>query len=164
MDTCAECDFDWGLARAATIATLSRTGDDFRSTLADASRESLQNRPAPSVWSPVEYTAHTRDAVSWYAARIRRVLSENRPRLTGRDWDQLCADRRYNEGNLDATIEDLVKESDGLATLLGELSDAEWRRAGIGSDGGTRSIDELARRAAHEVRHHAFDVHRMTRD
>src|SRR5437588_6204835 len=125
MDTCAECDFDWGLARAATIATLSRTGDDFRSTLADASRESLQSRPAPSVWSPVEYTAHTRDAVAWYHARIRRVLSEDRPHLTGSDWDQLCVDRRYNDEDLDATIDGLVNESDGLAALLAELSDAE---------------------------------------
>ena len=47
----------------------------------------LRTRPEPTVWSALEYAAHTRDAFTFYAERIERVLNEDRPQLTPFDFD-----------------------------------------------------------------------------
>ncbi len=70
--------------------------------------------------------------------------------------------RRYNDDDLEPVLTDLDGHATATADLLAALSDAQWRRVGIGSEGGERSILVLARRLAHDGHHHLLDLDRLT--
>jgi hypothetical protein len=116
----------------------------------------LRARPAAEVWSPVEYMAHTGDAIAWYAGRISRVLKEDRPALDPFDWDAHTAAQRYRERRLTDVLATVRGSCAGLAAELGTVT--AWEREGIGSDGTPRTVAQLADRAAHEARHHLRDI------
>ncbi|HEX5118164.1 MAG TPA: DinB family protein [Pseudonocardiaceae bacterium] len=118
----------------------------------------LRTRPAALVWSPLEYLAHTGDAIDWYRGRVRRVLSEDRPILAGFDWDAHTAGQNYHQRHLTDVLGDVRRVCTSFAALLATLDPADWQRAGTGSDGGSRTIAHLVHRAAHEARHHRHDI------
>jgi hypothetical protein len=163
--SCGECGFEWTAGRAATIETLRSFRSRFEALAGAAAdthrREALWARPEPGVWSPLEYAAHTRDAIGWYAERIERVTREHRPRLRAFDWDAACEDRRYADEEPTAVVRALIGASEALADRLAALDDEAWGRVGIGSDGGQRAVLELARRAVHEGVHHLHDIRRQ---
>jgi hypothetical protein len=120
----------------------------------------LRTRPAPTRWSALEYGAHTRDALRWYAERIRKVLTEGQPQLVPCDFDAVCEKRRYNEEDPDAVACALEVAAEDVGALLAAVPENAWDRAGIGSDGGRRTVRELAERAVHEGFHHRLDITR----
>jgi len=133
-------------------------------TETDLGTESLRTRPAPDVWSILEYAAHCRDALAWYEQRIRLVLSSDRPRLNPFDWDAACEERCYVDEDPGDVAAGLAVVITTLADLLDDLDDDSWMAAGIGSDGTERRIVDLAGRAAHEGQHHLHDIGRIRGD
>jgi hypothetical protein len=161
---CPECGFEWSGSAQATVAEISSAPTGYHQ-LFDARTEptdrSCRQRPAPAVWSAIEYLAHTADAVAWYHTRIAKVLTEDHARLEPFDWDAACGQRRYRDRDVADTVKDLDRTCSGLACQLEALGPASWARTGIGSsDGGRRSVLALSRRAAHELRHHQHDIER----
>lgn len=73
-------------------------GEAFRARLdrfTGASDSALvRERPSPAVWSALEYAAHVRDVVAFYAERIDRVLNEERPRRNVADFASMPERRR----------------------------------------------------------------------
>jgi hypothetical protein len=118
-------------------------------------------RPQPDVWSALEYTAHLRDAIAFYEQRIDRVVTEDGPTLTAFGFAAACEERRYNDENPEVTLAGLEAAATRLAARLEGLAADKWARSGIGSEGGERSVLVLARRGAHECRHHALDIARV---
>jgi DinB family protein len=150
---CDECGFT---DTSPAVAILADAGDRFRDALTrDVSV--LRRRPAPSVWSALEYAAHTRDALDFYASRIERVTSEDRPALEPFDADRLCEERGYRTEDPVDALATLDAAAARLVVLLRGLGDDQWSRVGIGTDGGIRTVHVLAARAAHEVHHHLVD-------
>ncbi|MBA3655189.1 MAG: DinB family protein [Actinobacteria bacterium] len=161
---CEECGFDWD-GEPIGIGTFA---DRFAKPLTrflknEDANVVLRARPEPAVWSALEYVAHTRDALAFYVDRIRRVLTEDRPRMTKVDFDDLCVDRGYNSADPAQTAAELGAVERELVDQLADLTPAQWARVGIGSDGDERTVLALARRAAHEGNHHLLDVGRVLR-
>lgn len=158
MACCQECGFDWDspLAHArdtveafpARASHLLRFGPDAR----------LRARPAVGVWSPLEYLAHTGDAIDWYAGRIARVLTEQRPRLDGYDWDAHTAEQEYHRRAVEDVLDDIRRSCSRFAVTTADLDEAASQLAGVRSDGTPRTIAQLIHRAAHEARHHLRDI------
>ena len=159
---CEECRFGWAADACATIDALRSLPSRYEALLtaeAEAGRAArLRTRPEPHVWSQLEYAAHTRDAIAWYAERIARVLREDRPALSAFDWDAACDERRYADEDPTAVALALTRASENLADRLEGLDDDGWSRVGVGSDGGERTVLVLARRAVHESVHHLYDI------
>ncbi len=160
VSRCGECGYDWdGLPEDAVAvvrglpAELSRwvgeLGDDD---------ERLRARPAPEVWSPLEYVAHTGDAIGWYAQRIHRVLTEDRAVLEAFDWDAYTESQRYRDRRLEDVLDEVAERCAAFVATLADPTAARWAREGVGSDGQPRSVAQLAHRAAHEARHHLRDL------
>lgn len=160
MTSCPRCGFDWDAPAAALVASLRTAPRRFDDAVVDVEMTELRNRPAPEVWSVIEYVGHAGDVVGWYGQRILRVLKEDRPVLQAHDWALATDDRRYHERHLSELLETLADHCRDLAEHLGELEQAAWARHGIGSEGGERSVLVLARRAVHEVEHHLTDIAR----
>jgi hypothetical protein len=110
------------------------------------------------VWSPLEYAVHTTSALDFYTDRIERVLIHDEPQLAAFDFNAACENERYNERDADDALAALARAAQRLAAVLAPLTPEQWQRRGVGSDGDERTVNLLARRAAHEVQHHALDV------
>lgn len=95
---CEECSFDWDLAIDGVLGTLAPFPDGYGTRLDRFLRApdagAIRRRPSPEVWSALEYAAHVRDVIDFYADRIDRVLTEERPQMTGADFSSMPERRR----------------------------------------------------------------------
>jgi hypothetical protein len=158
VTTCTECGYNWGGPPERAVVVIGGFPDHL-SRLLLGLRDSdgrLRARPAAEVWSPLEYLAHTGDAIAWYAERINRVLNEDRPALAPFDWDAHTATQRYHERRLTDVLATVRGTCASLTAELGTVT--AWEREGTGSDGTPRTVAQLADRAAHEARHHLRDI------
>lgn len=157
---CAECGYEWGGSPEDAVVVIGGFPDRLSRLLAGLGLgdgdDRLRARPGVDVWSPLEYLAHTRDAIGWYAGRINRVVNEDRPTLEPFDWDAHTAAQRYHDRRLDDVLASVRATCAGLAAELGSVT--AWAREGIGSDGSARTVAQLADRAAHEAQHHLRDI------
>jgi hypothetical protein len=159
--SCPECGFDWALGEPEIVSCITGAPTTFRDALGDPSRPGHGTRVRPEVWSPLEYVAHTGDALSWYGERIRQIVDGRGRLAAGPDWDALLSTHigagwslRQAAGFVGAAGGEFGAELDALGAV-------GWRSTGATPGGARRSLVELARRAAHEVHHHAFDVRRL---
>jgi len=149
---CAECYFDWDDEDPARIIAIVRDAPQYFATATS------RVRPVPTELSPLEYAVHTTSALDFYTDRIERVLTQDEPQLAAFDFNAACENERYNERDADDALAALARAAPRLAAVLAPLTPEQWQRRGVGSDGDERTVNLLARRAAHEVQHHALDV------
>ena len=125
----------------------------------------LRRRPAPDVWSALEYAAHTRDVFAFYRERIERVLAEERPLLHAVGFGDREEERTYNDEAPAATADGVTGEATAVASLLEGLDDDGWARVGLASDGSgaERTVRVLAERVVHDAHHHLLDIGRSLR-
>ena len=168
---CDECGFD---GEAMTDADLVEACQGFaRRYRAPLTRflphedgsEIVRRRPAPEVWSALEYAAHTRDVFAFYRERIERVLAEDRPTLHRAGFGDREEERRYNDEDPARTADGVTAEAAAVADLLANLDDTGWRRVGLASDGSgaERTVRVLAERVVHDAHHHLLDIGRSLR-
>lgn len=161
MESCLECGFCWTAPLADLLRTIETCAERIAQAVRAVDATTARTRPTPHVWSALEYTVHTGDAIGWYDERIERILTEDHPRFTAFDWNAACDEREYNDRPIDLAVEVVGRVSAGLVARARRLAPDEWKREGIGSDGSKRSIDALLRRAAHEAVHHVADIHKV---
>jgi len=63
-----------------------------------------------------------RDVVDFYAERINRVLNEETPQLTARDFNALADDRSYNLQDPAVVLDQLAGACTSTAALLSSLT------------------------------------------
>lgn len=166
---CDECGFDWdGPTHDEIPPAIRDLGRRFTAPLtrflpADDPEVVLRTRPAAGVWSALEYAAHTRAALDFYAQRISKVLTEDRPQLASWGFAEVAERERYNEQDPAAVQAGIAEAATALANLLAAADAKAWDRVGLGIDGDERTVTVLARRALHEGTHHLLDVGRSLR-
>ena len=168
---CEECGFDAGTISDAELVTACGSfARRFRAPLTrflpgEDGLATVRRRPAPEVWSALEYAAHTRDVLAFYRERVERVLAEDRPTLHAVGFGSRPEEETANEEEPTAVADGVAAEATALAELLGGLGEAEWERVGLASDGSgaERTVRELARRAVHDASHHLLDIGRSLR-
>lgn len=168
MKRCQECGFDWDSTGDEVIAEIDRWGDSYRAGLTrllpgEDGDALIRTRPAPQVWSALEYTVHMRDVASFYLERIQRVLSEDRPTMTAADFAAMAESRHYNDESVEGVLVAFADIANSASALLKSLDDAQWDRVGIGSEGDERTVLVLAGRLAHDGHHHLLDLGRVLR-
>ena len=125
----------------------------------------VRRRPAPEVWSALEYAAHTRDVFAFYRERIERVLAEDRPTFHAVGFGDREEERTYNDEDPAVTADGVTGEAAAVAALLEALDADGWQRVGLASDGrgDERTVRVLAERAVHDGHHHLLDIGRSLR-
>ena len=165
---CEECGFDYEALNPADVPAAVRTfAKRYRMPLTRFLRDEdgdalVRQRPAPEVWSALEYAAHVRDVFASYDGWIRLCLSEDRPVLDGPSPDELAAERKYNEDDPVAVVDALAANAERLAATVEAVPADGWDRVGLRRDE-ERSVVLLARRAVHEGSHHLLDIGRGLR-
>jgi hypothetical protein len=80
-ERCEQCGFD-GQAYTddALLTALGELGPRWRALLATAG-DHLRTRPAPPVWSALEYAAHSRDVTAVHGMGVEYALSVDEPHV-----------------------------------------------------------------------------------
>ena len=168
MERCEECGFDPESVTPATAAGAVRElGPRYRAPLTrflpgEDGAAVLSQRPAPQVWSAIEYAGHVRDVLVLVDRRVAQVLAEHDPELEPVDLEAAVEGGGYRELDALTVADELAAAADRLASALEALAPEDWKRSGRRA-GEPRSVLDMARRAVHEGSHHLLDVGRVLR-
>ena len=153
---CAECGFD---PAAQGLADLPRLVHDTAMTWTQVlARRDAGERPAPGVWSPLEYGCHVRDVHVLFAERLRAMLDEDEP--TFANWDQDVTAIEGDYGSQDATVVavELIEAAGTVAGIYSTVRDETSHRPGVRSNGDRFTVETLGSYHLHDVVHHLHDV------
>jgi hypothetical protein len=153
---CPECGFD------PTSVQVSGIGASLRGTTprwtAVLGREGVADRPAPAVWSPLEYGCHVRDVHRLFEVRVRSMLEQDEPRFANWDQDETALRERYWEQDAATVAADLAAAGEESAALFDAVPDDGWERRGFRSNGSEFTVAGIGRYYLHDVVHHLRDV------
>ena len=153
---CPDCGFDARTVAADDIAptTLASTAP-WAAVLA---RPDAAQRPAPDVWSPLEYACHVRDVCRVFDGRVRLMLDEDGPRFANWDQDETAVADRYAEQDPSVVGPELQEAAATVAADFAGVRDDQWERTGLRSDGSEFTVLTLGQYFLHDLAHHLVDV------
>ena len=153
---CPDCGFD---PSAQALADLPGLVHDTAMTWSDVlARADVRERPAPDVWSPLEYACHVRDVHLLFAERVRLMLDEESP--TFASWDQdatAVADDYASQDPADVAVA-LIEAAGTVAGTYAGVSPEQADRSGLRSNGDRFTVATLGSYHLHDVVHHLHDV------
>ncbi len=120
----------------------------------------LQTRPAPQVWSALEYSCHFRDVLLAQRERLYLALVEDTPRFWSLYRDERVVLARYSDDRLEEVGREVDLAASLIARAFTRLDDAQWQRRCIYPYPAPtpRTVAWLGRHTVHEGRHHLRDV------
>ena len=158
---CLECGFDApGLARERVPDAIRDNATLWEVVLGT---DDAAVRPAPHLWSPLEYACHVRDVNRIFDERARLMLSEDGPAFAAWDQDATAVEQDYGSQDAAKVAEEVVAAAEAVAATYESVPDDAWERTGTRSNGDEFTIDTLARYHLHDLVHHAHDVSYVTK-
>lgn len=153
---CPECGFEAGAVPGSAVPALVR---GFASRwLQVLTRPDVARRPAPGVWSPLEYACHVRDVCRVFRGRAELMLAEDSPTFANWDQDAAAVADRYAEQVAATVAGELRQASEAAAATFAAVDGAQWARPGLRSNGSRFTVETLAQYFAHDLAHHLWDV------
>ena len=162
--TCLECGFRSELVELDEIAARLRSlGPSFAGVLHGVGPALAARRPAPSVWSALEYACHVRDVL--LVQRDRAVLAqvEDTPSFARMHRDERVALCHYDAQPADEVLGQLAMAAGLCAIVFDGLNQAAWTRRLIYNwpEATEHDLAWLGRHTLHEGHHHLMDVRRV---
>jgi len=153
---CPQCGLDAG---AVELTDLSRaTRDVTGAWVGVLARPEVRRRPAPGVWSPLEYGCHVRDVLRLFGQRIELMLTQDDPVFANWDQDETAVAERYGEQEAALVSAQLAFQGEALAQLFAGVTGEQWQRPGRRSNGSTFTVGSIGQYFLHDVVHHLHDV------
>jgi hypothetical protein len=153
---CGECGFDTSSFPREAMARMIRENASAWELVLEAA--DARTRPAPTVWSPLEYGCHVRDVFRLYDYRLGLMLSQDDPLYPNWDQDETAVRDRYAEQEPARVQVEVVEAAAGLADRIDTVAGDTWQRPGRRSDGANFTVESIARYMLHDVVHHLHDV------
>lgn len=133
---------------------LSQTAWALKSAIHGMSEEALSEPEAEGKWSVRHVLRHLGDSEIVWSYRIRLVLGQDRPRLSGYDQDAWAERLGYADADVAETIEEFEILRRGNLRLLGQASPEDLQRVGVHDERGEESVEHMTRLyAAHDLLH-----------
>jgi hypothetical protein len=155
-EPCAQCGFDPAKVAAVDLSDLLHENTrGWYAVLADAD---YAVRPAPHVWSRLEYACHVRDVHELFAKRVRLMLDQDDPTFDNWDQDETAVEQGYGEQDPGTVATELVERAAEVAALYADLEDEHWERTGRRSNGSLFTVRSIGTYHLHDVDHHLWDV------
>src|SRR5262249_34261146 len=127
-ETCEQCHFDGGTYDdEKLLVAIRELGPRWREALA-ASGDHLRVRPAPAVWSPLEYAAHTRDITARHLCGVEQALTGTEPMLPAVEpgLADAAADD-YAEEDPELVAAAIEREANRLAAVAEAAGTDRWK-------------------------------------
>jgi hypothetical protein len=114
----------------------------------------LRRPERPGKWSVNEVVAHLADSDLVFGYRLRRVLAEDRPSLSGYDQDRWADGLRYRDADLGESLARFAALRGGNVRLLRAATPADLSRVGLHAERGEESVAQMIKLyAAHDLVH-----------
>lgn len=159
-EVCRTCGFSYEVTRAEILPWLRADARAFTDRLREIDAVDIRRRPAPEVWSPLEYACHVRDVLQVQRDRIVQAQHEDGPHFAPMRREERVVEKRYNEQDPDVVATELLAAADALAATLENLDDAGWSRRGVYNypEPEPRTVEWIAIHTVHELLHHRVDI------
>jgi hypothetical protein len=160
-EICAGCHFDQSATppREVPVALVS-LAMDISDSIRSIGGDGLRRRPAPTVWSPVEYLGHLRESMAFHRWLIERALSEDNPHIPTVDPDDSVAQAEYIAAEHEELIAQFDRRIRRLCEALNSLDDADAART-LTLGHRQIAVALIARSGWHECHHHLHDIRRI---
>jgi MOSC domain-containing protein YiiM len=158
-ETCQRCGFDsrrWQRQDASAIFKL--LGCWWRLATAEVSANDLNRRPAPGVWSALEYGLHSAFVLPILRYELEVILDHDRA-----DVHDPCPEIDIEDATRPLTLDpesildDLEREGASLSRLVDSCQDG-WGHLGLMDDRTWWQADATLRHVVHDTTHHFLDV------
>ena len=159
-ERCDACGFDGGsYDDPSLLASLRALGPRWDALLAGAGAE-LRERPAPGVWSAIEYAAHSRDVTALHVFGVEQALTRDEPSFPAIAGDLVeSASVGYADADPREVLDALDEHAGRLAQLAGDAGSVAWSR-GLTIGAERSDVRRLLEHALHDSLHHVDDVER----
>ena len=133
---------------------LPRTPDAVRAAVAGWSEQQLSQREAPGKWSIRHVVRHLADGDLVWGYRMRMVLAQDRPPITGYDQDQWADRLHYGQADVATALDEFAVLRRSNLRLIGAATAADMQRVGVHSERGEESVAHMIRMyAGHDLLH-----------
>ena len=136
------------------MTVLHQTPAAVRSAIAGLSPQQLRQPEAAGKWSIGQVLRHLADSEIVWGWRMRLILAQDRPQLTGYDQDAWAERLHYEAADPAESLElfDVLRRAN--LRVLDRVSPAEMQRAGLHSERGEERLDHLlGLYAGHDLLH-----------
>ena len=151
---CEEC----GYRLHEPSTTADRLGAATERWRAVLGRPGATQRPAPRVWSPVEYGGHCRDLIEVLGERVALMLAHDEPTYEDFDGEEAVRRHEYWRAAPDHIVHAMESAVARTQDTLARVGPDDWDRTGRRGDGYVFTIGSLCRYIVHDVEHHLVDV------
>lgn len=142
------------LGSADPIHVLHATGESLRRVVVGMSEQQMSQPEAPGKWSVRHVLRHLADSDLVWAWRLRMVLAQDRPPLTGYDQDAWATRLHYQDALAGDSIDEFEVVRRGNLRLLERASTADLDRVGVHAERGEESLAHMMRLyAGHDLLH-----------
>jgi hypothetical protein len=136
------------------IPVLGETAAALRRAIAGLSPMQLRQLEAPGKWACNQVVQHLADSDLVWGYRMRMVIAQDRPVLTGYDQDRWAERLGYAFTDVERAIEDFAVLRRSNLDLLHRLQPADLDRVGVHAERGEESIAHMMRLyAGHDILH-----------
>jgi uncharacterized damage-inducible protein DinB len=133
---------------------LCGTPPALRKTLNGNTRSQITTPEAPGKWSVRQVVQHLADSELVWSYRLRMVLSQERPRLTGYDQDLWTERLHYYDADCTQALAEFTLLRESNLRLLGRATPRDLERVGIHDERGEESVSHMMRLyAGHDILH-----------
>src|ERR1700694_6051734 len=129
--------------------------------LSGLNESQLDHKPADGGFSAREVVHHTADSEMTSAIRLRRLVAEEHPAITGYDPELFAARLHYAARPVQPSLDAIRSARESTASILDALSEEDWERAGIHNEMGAYSIDTWLEVYAAHCHNHADQIRRV---
>jgi uncharacterized damage-inducible protein DinB len=136
------------------VGVLRDTLDTVRAAVAGVSDAQLRQHEAAGKWSIAQVVQHLADAELVTGYRLRLVLSQHRPPLTGYDQDRWAERLHYDQADVRLALDEFSTLRRANLRLLERASRDDFTRVGVHAERGEESVDRMVRLCAgHDLLH-----------
>jgi uncharacterized damage-inducible protein DinB len=133
---------------------LERTDEAIRSAIAGVSDAQLSQPESPGKWSLRHVVQHLADSELVWGYRLRIVLAQERPPLTGYDQDLWSERLHYERAPIDDALDRFAVLRRSNLRLLADASPGDLQRVGVHAERGEESVGHMLRLyAGHDLLH-----------
>jgi len=155
---CAECGFDWTIPATGAVGVASEALTRIESLLDDAGGS--RAAAAPGGWSPSEYVWHLVDVVRMGTERLWTMRLDPGVGLVCWDENELARVRQYSMLSEVVGLTALREATDSWISVVPTVTLSDLIRH---DERRSMTAEDVIRRTAHEIRHHALDIERLCR-
>ena len=135
----------------------------LRRIVADMNQQHIVARPVFGKWSTLEVVCHLVDSEQAWCHRMKRVIAEDRPLLIGYDESRFAQSLAYDQHDLARELDLIDATRQQMASILETLPDTAWSRAGVHSERGLMTLEELLQAEVEHIPHHVAHIEEKRR-